>query len=188
MAVLVGGIDDGAPQRTDAAERVLREQSGRSDIVIGRRPSGRPRLAPPYPELAVSLSHRNDLLLAAFSPTASVGADIEIDAPDLDAPRLARDHFTAGEARAIASLTSAAGRDLFLRLWVGKEAALKTSGRGVFDGAAEPDLAAHLADLARDGVEIALPASTHLPALTLVVRRLVLPKRPAIYCGLAVAA
>ncbi len=188
VAVLVSGVVDGTAQRIEAAQIALRQCTGRGDILIGQRPSGRPRLALPYPELAVSLSHRADLLLAAFSPIGDVGADIEIDAPDIEAHRVATDHFSPGEAAAVARAGEATARDLFLRLWVAKEAALKVSGRGVFDGVGEPDLAAHLDRLAHDGAEIQIAARGRLPALTLVLRRLALPQRPSIYCGLAVAA
>ncbi len=188
FAVLISGVEDGTAQRIEAAQTALRQHTGRGDILIGQRPSGRPNLARPYPELAVSLSHRADMLLAAFSPTGDVGADIEIDAPEIEVHRLATDHFSPGEAAAVARAGGATARELFLRMWVAKEAALKVSGRGVFDGVGEPDLAAHLDRLAQDGAEIQVAASGRLPALTLVVRRLALPQRPSIYCGLAVAA
>jgi 4'-phosphopantetheinyl transferase len=187
VAVLADGVGDDAHLRTVAAQQSLRRHTGRSDIVIERRPSGRPRLAPPYPELALSLSHRGDLLLAAFSPGQAVGADIEIDAPEIEAQRLAADHFSAGEAKALACLGQAAARDLFLRLWVAKEAALKVSGRGIFDGVDEPDLAHHLGRVASDGAEVRIGASARLPPLSIVTRRVELPGRTAIYCGLAAA-
>lgn len=116
---------------------------GRSDIVVMRRPSGRPRLLPPYPELGVSMSHRDDLTLVGFSPTRAVGVDVEIDVPaqTLDVARLARDHYAAAEAGRIAALPEAPARALFLSLWVGKEAMLKTIGRGTYDGLEQPDLA-----------------------------------------------
>lgn len=188
VAVLVCGVGDGAQLRIEAAQRALRLHTGRTDILIDRRPSGRPRLAPPYAELAVSLSHRGDLLLAAFSPAGPVGADIEIDAPGLEPKVMAADHFSSGEAAALVRLGEAGARDLFLRLWVAKEAALKVSGRGIFDGVGEPDLAAHLDRLSRDGSEVRLSSSVRLPALTITTRRLAQSARPTIYCGLAVAA
>jgi 4'-phosphopantetheinyl transferase len=125
--------------------------------------------------------------LAAFSPEKAVGADIEIDAPEIEAQRLAADHFSPGEAAALTALGEATARDLFLRLWVAKEAALKVTGRGIFDGVGEPDLAAHIARLSKDDAEVRLSESPRLPALTILTRRLELPGRPAIYCGLGAA-
>ena len=142
MAVLVPCDGLGSQGRDFAATRTLHRVTGRSDICISRRPSGRPRLLPPYPELGVSLSSRSGWLLAGFSPGAPVGVDLESAASlrPADAARLAGDHFAAGEATAIGTLAPAAADDLFMRLWVAKEALLKTTGRGVFDGVAEPDL------------------------------------------------
>lgn len=166
---------------------ILRRHTGRHDIAIARRPSGRPRLAAPYPELAVSIADSGCLTLAAFSPTRRVGADIEIADAAVDAVTLARDHFTPAEAAAVAAMPAPEpARDLFYRLWVAKEAALKLTGRGIFDGLAEPDLAPRLADIQRDGVVIDLPLTSRLPALALVVRRLHQLGPSAAYCALAV--
>lgn len=187
VAVLVAGVADEPVARTAAAQAALRSCTGRADIVIGRRPSGRPRLAPPYPELAVSLSHRGDLLLAAMSPSADVGVDLEPETAELDPHRLTADHFAPAEAAAIAPLDAGRGRDLFLRLWVAKEAALKVTGRGIYDGLCEPDLAHHLAALEASEAGVVLAPSPRLPALRLAVRRVTLPGRPVTYCALAVA-
>ena len=124
---------------------------------------------------------------AAFSPDGPVGADIELDDADLDAARLAADHFAPGEASAVAAASGPARRDLLLRLWVAKEAALKLTGRGIHDGADEPDLSGVLATLAHDGAAIALPAGRRLPALSLAVRRLSCPGPVMVYCALAVS-
>lgn len=187
QAVLCVGAAPTPAARDREAQSVLRGKTGRPDITVCRRPSGRPRLEQPYPELGISLSHRGDLLLAAFSPTAEVGADLELDTPDLDAHRLARDHYSPAEANAIARLQADAARDAFLRLWVIKEAALKVTGRGIHDGVREPECA-HLLDmLSHDGAVISLPPGPSLPALQLATRRLLLPARPTLYCAMAVA-
>lgn len=186
--VLLSTAARNALERTATAQAALRAHTGRADIMIGRRSSGRPNLAPPYPELGGTLSHRDDLILAGFSPTQRVGADIEIDTPALDARQLAADHFTQAEAAAIRRLVDAAARDAFLRLWVAKEAALKLTGRGIYDGLDEPDLAPHIDVLMRDDLTIDVAASARLPALQLTVCRVALTGRPDIYCALAVEA
>lgn len=177
IGVLVCGVPAGRPAHDAAATAALRQATGCHDISIVRRPSGRPALAPPYPELSVSLSWREGLLLVTFDPQRIVGADIEpADAGrNLDPVRLAADHFSAAEAAAVKALPADAAADLFLRLWVAKEAALKLGGRGVFDGLAEPDLSTHIAALQQESSPVTLGAGSHLPALQLLVTRPLVP-------------
>lgn len=186
MAVLVALSASDRQGRDEAAAAALRAATGRGDLAIGRRPSGRPCLSPPYPELGVSLARRGGLMLAAMSPTAAVGVDLEPGLADrgLDPVRLARDHFSRGEARAISELPPAAARDLFLRLWTAKEAVLKTTGRGVFDGVGEPDLADVLDRLRR--CEAAFEARLSSGArLEVMVRSIQHAGAGPIHCALA---
>ncbi len=185
-AVLIERVAPSSAARLAAGQSALREVTGDAGLTIGLRPSGRPRLEAPYPELGVSLSHRASLLLVGFSPSSASGADIEIDDPALDVQRLGTDHFAAAEATALSGCAPSAARDLFLRLWVAKEALLKMGGRGVYDGVAAPDLSASLSALTSDGAVITL-GGTNLPARQLAVRRLDWPDYPAIYCALAIA-
>ena len=76
---------------------------------------------------------------------------------------------------------------MFLRLWVAKEAALKITGRGIYDGLAAPDLSGHIDVLGDDGAVLHLSATATLPALRLATRRVAANDRPAIFCALAVA-
>jgi 4'-phosphopantetheinyl transferase len=179
VAVLIdiGHVAQG--DRDAAASRALRHATARPDVTIGRRPTGRPRLAAPWPELGVSLAVREPLLLAGITPVGRVGVDIEPDADRVvaDPCAMARDHFSAGEAAAVAALDVDRARSLFLRLWVAKEAALKLTGRGVYDGLAQPDLAQACGDLARDGV-VVQAALDGTVRLKIVVRRLETPAGP----------
>lgn len=186
VAVLVACGDEPPGVRDRRASAALRALTGDTQIEIARRPSGRPRLAPPHPELGVSLSHRDGLLLAGFSPRAAIGVDLEIGDPSADPARLARDHFARSEADAVTRLPAAAARDLFYRMWVAKEAALKATGRGIYDGADEPCFTLHLAALANDRGLIAVPASSRLPAVRLTVARVVRQGAAPLYCALAV--
>lgn len=188
IAVLANEAPAGKAERDVLVQSHLRALTGLVGIVIERRPSGRPRLAAPFPELGISLSSRNARVLAGFSPDRRVGADLEPDMPQIDAPALARDHFTAAEAGFVASRGSAvAARDAFLRLWVAKEAALKITGRGIYDGLAEPDCAVIAEALLRDGVVAELPASSRLPAVRLAVRAC-RKDGAVLYCALAAEA
>lgn len=173
--------------RDALAAAALQAATGRGDIEIGRRPSGRPRLSLPHPELGVSLARRGSLLLAAFSPAGAVGVDLELPDDGIDPRRLARDHYSSAEANAVgAAATDRARRDLFLRLWVAKEAALKATGRGIYDGADEPDLAHLCDDLMRDGVVVSVGPGSRVPAVRLAVRRVALADGAPAYCALAV--
>lgn len=188
---VVGNVTDGdASDGCLVAGRWLATATGRTDIAISRRASGRPRLAPPYRELAVSLSSSTGHRAAAFSPTRIVGVDIEVADTGVDAVALARDHFTTAEAKAIAEMARDfrdAAHDLFWRLWVAKEAALKTTGRGVFDGLAEPDLSDLIAAIRHDGRSVTCRAGLRLPALTIATWRLAATTGASLYCGLATA-
>ncbi len=157
--------------RDRATAEALRLATGRADIVLRRRESGRPALEAPYHELGISIARRDGLLLAGFAPDRPVGVDLElIDAiPLADGARLAADHFSRNEAHALAAMDPIAARKAFMRLWVAKEAALKISGRGIFDGLGEPDLASHIAALAADLPSILIAAGCRHPALRLTM-------------------
>lgn len=188
LAVLLSGVGPEAAEHDRIAGAALRSVTGRHDLVLERRPSGRPRLRPPHRELAVSLSYRSGLLLAGYAPDNDTGVDVELASGvgGSDPSRMAADHFAAAEAIAVRNAAAAEARDLLLRLWVAKEAALKTTGRGIYDGMREPDLAGHLAQLRSEGAAVSLPASSHLPALTVAVWRPLVPGLDAApYCGLA---
>jgi 4'-phosphopantetheinyl transferase len=136
----------------------------------------------------VSLARRRSLMLAGFSPTARVGVDLEIadTGTNIDPVRLAVDHLSTGEAARIAAAPPPEARDLFLRLWVAKEAVLKLTGRGVYDGMHKPDLALALDRLRQDGAEVELPSPDEQGALRLAVCRLAGPGSSACYGSLAV--
>jgi 4'-phosphopantetheinyl transferase len=173
FALVLDNCEESAEAHLATAQAALRAAAGDPALKLARRPSGRPRLEPPWPELGVSLSSRGSLLAVAFSPTGSVGVDIEPDDPALDAARLAVDHFSSAEARLLAACASAgAARDLFLRLWTLKEAVLKATGRGVYDGLAEPNLSPDAATLVRDGEVLQLAAGERVPASQATCRRL----------------
>ncbi len=186
VAVLLRLAPSGRVERDEAAQAALRSETQRDDLSIYRRPSKRPALTPPYHELGVSLSHRGDLLLAGFSPDAPVGADIEVeDINGFDPIAFAGDHFSKTEAAAVAALGGTIALELCYRLWVAKEAALKISGRGIFDGLDEPDLAKHLDLILIDGAIMRLEAGSRLPPIALTVTRLARPAEQPVYCALA---
>jgi 4'-phosphopantetheinyl transferase len=186
VAVLLACGDVSEGERDRVASHALCAVVGMRDIVIGRRPSSRPRLYPPYHELGVSMSRRGGLLIAAFCATRPVGVDVELDSPALEPVALSADHFSTGEALAIAALPPPTARDVFLRAWVAKEAALKVTGRGIHDGVDEPDLSGVLDQICQEDAVALLQASARLPALHVVTRTLE-SDGASIYCALAVA-
>ncbi|MBN9062388.1 MAG: hypothetical protein BGP06_06000 [Rhizobiales bacterium 65-9] len=184
-AYLIPGAPRGGRAHYQLASETLSAAAGRA-IAVGRRPSGRPRLDAPDAELGVSLSYRDGALLVGYSPTHQVGVDIEPDDEALDVQSLARDHFAPREAVAVASMKSiAAQRDLFLRLWVAKEAVLKATGRGVHDGLDQPDFGGSLAALGADREAVPFDASSRVPAGSVIVARVAAADAPALYLALA---
>ncbi|MEZ5843196.1 MAG: 4'-phosphopantetheinyl transferase superfamily protein [Hyphomicrobiaceae bacterium] len=156
--------------RIERATEWLQLASGRDDIHVVRRASGRPVLAPPHSELGTSMATSGGWLavVADISAGACIGVDIEFEDPSLDPYTFARDHYAPAERAAVASLPEAAARRHVFRLWVAKEALLKLTGRGVFDGLDAPDLSA-LGDDFGGSSGVAIPASAQVPAARLVV-------------------
>jgi 4'-phosphopantetheinyl transferase len=166
---------------------VLRREFGRPDIDLIRRPSGRPSLAPPYHEVGVSISRRCGLIFAGFAPDGAVGVDLEpgSSVSSEEVVLLAKDHFAIREAEAVTGRRDEAARDLFLRLWVSKEAALKTTGRGIYDGVDEPDLHPHLAEIVASA-PILVCAGRRIPMMTLECKTWKLSGAGLIYGAVAV--
>ncbi|MFZ4806994.1 MAG: 4'-phosphopantetheinyl transferase family protein [Hyphomicrobiaceae bacterium] len=133
-------------ERPSRLQSILRRATGRQDIAVSRRPSRRPCLKPPLPELGISASHRGVASVIGFSDCCAVGVDIEMPprTAAFDPYRMGRDHYARAEGVAIAGLEGEAALSLFLLLWVAKEALLKVSGQGIVDGLARPDLSRYL--------------------------------------------
>ncbi|WP_342362437.1 4'-phosphopantetheinyl transferase superfamily protein [Terrarubrum flagellatum] len=184
-AWLIPNAPRGGRAHYQLASEKLSATLGRS-VVVSQRPSGRPRLDAPDLELGVSLSYRDGSLLVGYSAHHAVGADIEPDDPGLDPIALAKDHFAAAEALAIANERDVtAQRDLFFRLWVAKEAVLKATGRGIYDGLDQPDFSGALATLQQDGAELRFATASRAPPGRAAVSTIKQAGAPALYLGLA---
>lgn len=183
-AYLLYNVPRGGRVHYQRASECLSAAHGRA-IIVSQRPSGRPKLDAPDIELGVSLSYRDGALLVGYSSSHRVGVDLEPDDESLHAVQLARDHFAADEARAIAAEPSvAARRDLFLRLWVAKEAVLKATGRGVYDGLDQPDFARNFSQLTT-AAPTEFAAAGRIPAGVVVTRALSQEDAPTLYIALA---
>ncbi len=137
---------------------------------------GKPVLLPPWSRLHTSLSHTRDLVAVAISTARPVGVDIEQLVPGPRAEGLAARFFLPEEAGYVgAAGDSEAQADRFTRLWVRKEAAIKSAGGRLFPNlrilvhrrevvsCSEPALRCRVADLAapaghRAAVALAGPA------------------------------
>lgn len=91
--------------------------------------NGKPTLMAPWSRLHTSLSRAGDLVAVAVSTARPVGVDIEQLVPGPRAKGLAARFFLPEEAGYVdAAGDSAAQADRFTRLWVRKEAAIKSVG------------------------------------------------------------
>jgi 4'-phosphopantetheinyl transferase len=102
-------------------------------IEFRNNENGKPFLdqAAGMPALSFNLSHSADQYLLAVTRSMNVGVDIEYVRPGRDYLALARRFFTEQEFQLLAS---DAGRDLFYRMWVLKEASVKARGMKLLAG------------------------------------------------------
>lgn len=89
---------------------------------------------PSTPGLGFNLSHSADRALLAVTAGEPVGADLEMERPDVDVLGIASRYFFGAEHEAVRAAAAdgvAAGRASFFRHWVAKEAVLKGAGHGL---------------------------------------------------------
>ncbi len=101
-----------------------------SEIVFNETAYGRPYLAD-SPDFWFSFSSCRFGFVGAWSSTHSVGVDFEDQTRDLETNELARQFFSAAEARTVEGLAGLASQRAFYQLWSLKEAALKSIGQGL---------------------------------------------------------
>ena len=116
-----------------------------SQIEFKETENGRPHLAG-LPDFWFSFSSCRFGFLGAWSSTHGIGVDIEDQTKELEAADLARQFFSAAEARAVEGPGGVAKLRVFFQFWSLKEAALKSIGEGLpfgldaFEFELEPDL------------------------------------------------
>ena len=94
--------------------------------------SGKPRLVGPGEgALDFNLSHSGSRALVGLTEATAIGVDIEALRPIPDALRIARAHFAADEAAALADLMPDIRATAFFGLWTRKEAVVKALGTGL---------------------------------------------------------
>lgn len=86
-----------------------------------------------FPQVQLSISYSEDLVLIGVAPGAPIGVDIERVRPVDDALGIASSWFTPQEQAALRAHVpgSAVFDRLFLALWTRKEACVKAIGRGL---------------------------------------------------------
>lgn len=112
---------------------------------------GKPELAAPQEDLTVNLSHSGGLAVVALAQRRAVGVDIQQASRHLDGPRLAARYFRPEEARSVAEAGSPELQlDMFVRLWVRKEACVKAVGARLAQGMRVPVASTGREALVRD--------------------------------------
>lgn len=127
-----------APQtaiRTEARQRVraaLRATLGEllgaatAEISLISQPGNPLRLAPPWAQIGLSVSHEEGLSLAAINLNGEVGIDlVGLAAPFADLEAVARDYLGPAATLALMALPPEHRTEAFARAWARHEACLK---------------------------------------------------------------
>jgi 4'-phosphopantetheinyl transferase len=101
-----------------------------SQVVFEKTENGRPYLFD-LPDFWFSFSSCRFGFLGAWSPTHGIGVDIEDRTRDPGATALAREFFSAAEAKVVEGHDGRANLQTFFQFWSLKEAALKSIGEGL---------------------------------------------------------
>jgi 4'-phosphopantetheinyl transferase len=109
---------------------VLGSSQPLSQIEFDETANGRPRLAG-LPEVWFSFSSCRFGFVGAWSSTHGIGVDFEDQTRNMEATELARQFFSAAEARAVEGPGGLANLWIFFQFWSLKEAALKSIGEGL---------------------------------------------------------
>lgn len=105
-------------------------------LVVG--PAGKPRLSDSSVDVRFSVSHSERRVLVSLAVGVDVGVDIERLRAVPDARLVAERYFDRRESVELDAHDPPARDAAFLRLWVRKEAYLKTRGRGFATGLTTP--------------------------------------------------
>jgi len=116
--------------RRFCGELALGSSKSLSQVVFEETENGRPYLAD-LPDFCFSFSSCRFGFLGAWSSMHGIGVDIEDRTRDPGATALAREFFSAAEARAVGGRDGRTDLRTFFQLWSLKEAALKSIGEGL---------------------------------------------------------
>ncbi|MEO6848440.1 MAG: 4'-phosphopantetheinyl transferase superfamily protein [Chthoniobacterales bacterium] len=102
------------------------------DFDIDYGADGKPLFS--HVDLQFSVSHSADEMVVAFCSNTAIGIDIESGVRLQNPLAIAERYFSAEEYEFLQQTEKRLLRNTFLRLWVCKEAALKSSGHGLSGG------------------------------------------------------
>lgn len=111
-----------------------------AEVVSYRDRRGKPLLSRPV-GAAYSIAHRAGLSLVAAGWHRDIGVDLELVRADLPLADIADTCFAATEADWLRTLPQQQRALAFTILWTVKEAAGKSSGRGIVEGMTDPAVA-----------------------------------------------
>ena len=106
------------------------------DIVFATGERGKPSLKNNPFSLQFNMSHSHEMAVYAFTSGAAVGIDIEKMEENFDIA-VARRFFSEKERAELFALSNEEQPRNFYRLWVGREALIKSVGGGIFSPQAE---------------------------------------------------
>lgn len=126
-----------------------------TSLLLVSHPGQGIRLAPPWQEIGISVSHEPGLSLAAVHRTGPVGIDLmRLGAPLPDLAAVARDYLNPATAATLAALPATQRQPAFARAWCRLEAGLKCLGMALDEWT--PEMGRRLAGCAI--TDIAMPA------------------------------
>lgn len=149
----------------DAARQLVRQALGKTlgailavderSLSLLSQPGQGIRLAPPWQDVGISVSHEPGLSLAVIHRAGPVGIDLlRLDSPLPDLDQLARDYLGPATAAALAALPATQRQAAFAGAWCRLEAGLKCLGMAL--GEWTPETGRQLADCTF--TDIAMPA------------------------------
>ncbi len=121
------------------------------EIAITYNAHGKPGLV--NSPISFNLAHAGDLMVVAIAPEQTLGIDIEQVRPLAERDGMVRQFFTQFEQQQFFRVAEPERDRAFFRLWTGREALLKASGRGWAEGFAASDSNAELSCFEWDPAE-----------------------------------
>jgi 4'-phosphopantetheinyl transferase len=110
--------------------RVVDSRVSPSEWLFQSNKYGKPMIANPLPQIEFSVSHSEQAVTVALSPSGAIGVDIE-SAVERDRSNIVYDALTDRERALLRQCPEDQQWALFIRLWTLKEACAKALGLGV---------------------------------------------------------
>jgi len=104
-----------------------------ADLQFDQNPYGKPELHKPVTNgpIQFSLSHSGDVAIVTVSRGIEVGVDVEQINVEFNHEDITRQYFTSRESGYLQSISAGDRREIFYRIWTGKEAFIKAKGLGL---------------------------------------------------------